>query len=318
MITPKDLEGCIPAVATPVKGFGLAPEVDYDHLESHLVHLLEGGITRFVLAATTGMGSLLSEKEHVDVVVFGSGIIRDCCKARDITPIIIAGAGSNCANEAVNRTVAIAKTGRVHALLHTAGYYVGGSPAGFHAQFTAVADAAESYETGVILYNVPSRTTANFGVALPQRLSEHPAIIGIKEASGDLGQIDAILQNTDRESFAVLSGEDHQVAEIMRLGGIGVISASANIWPREFSRLTELGLAGRHQEAAELQQALLPCVNAVFPPGVKSPQTIQHMLGTGARLPLVGVNQLDTKQRDMCLELIKQASGIQIFPHMKQ
>src|SRR5690606_17736016 len=120
-----------------------------------------------------------------------------------------------------------------------------------------------------ILYNVPSRTSSCIEPETVIRLAQHPHIIGIKEASGRLDAVERIIGETDPEQFTVVSGEDHLVCDIMRRGGRGVISATANRWPREFQRLCDLGAAGDWERAAKLQEALLPCVKATF--AVKNP-----------------------------------------------
>ncbi|MBI5154203.1 dihydrodipicolinate synthase family protein, partial [Candidatus Poribacteria bacterium] len=202
---------------------------------------------------------------------------------------------------------------RVDALLHVTGYYNNPPQEGLLRHFRLMGDLAAENDASVILYNVPGRTKSNIEADTTIELSTHPAIVAIKEASGDLNQVQKILDQTDRNEFTVLSGEDHLVAEIIRRGGTGVISASANVWPHEFQCLCDLALAGEHEKAAELQKALMPCVEACF--CVKNPIPIHYMLNTDIRLPLVRVEDLREPGRNAAIAKIKAALAICEFPH---
>src|SRR5690606_15180458 len=127
------------------------------------------------------------------------------------------------------------------------------------------------------------RTGSRIEVPTLIELAQHSAIIGVKDATGDLAALEQVLAGTDRETVAVLSGEDHLVADVIERGGIGVISASANQWPRESQTLCELALAGRRSEAHALQHAMQTCVEAVF--SVKDPIPLAAMHHTQVRLP---------------------------------
>ena len=146
------------------------------------------------------------------------------------------------------------------------------------------------------------------------RLARHPAIAAVKDATGDLEALARVRAATDPESFALLSGEDHLVAAVIRLGGIGVISASANRWPAAFQRLAELANAGDFDAAEELQAALQPCVDAVF--SVKNPIPLHHMFDAGLRPPLVTVSELADANCARVLGLVETAEAIERFPHV--
>lgn len=314
MITALDLAGCFPAVITPMRTIGDSVVIDYPALERHITAVLDAGCPGVVLAGTTGQSAALDYHEHMELVARGADMVRRYAARKGRRALVIAGAGSNDTARAVGMTRDLARAAHVDAFLHVTGYYNQPPQEGLRRHFHRVADAAADFDKAVILYNVPSRTRSNIEAPTAAILSRHPAIIGLKEASGDLVQIKQIADATLRDKFALLSGEDDQVATIVKMGGTGTISASANRWPREFQRMVELGLAGRHAAAEELQAALLPCVRAVF--CAKNPIPLHHMLGGELRLPLVAVRELDEPTRSKVLGVIEAAEAIDHFPHM--
>ncbi len=314
MITARDLKGCFAAVITPMKYDGSQLVIDKPKWHQIVEGIIDGGVAGIVIAGTTGQSATLTHEEHINLVAEGSIYARGYAAGRRRQIGIIAGAGADAAREGGYLSRGMRGRADVDALLHVTGYYNNPPQEGLVRHFQSVAELAGEHRKPVILYNVPSRTSSNLEAATVIRLAHHPNIIGIKEASGNLEQIQAILDGTDRNHFAVLSGEDHLVFEIMRRGGTGVISATANRWPREFQRLTELCLAGEWAKAEALQNALLPCVQAVF--GVKNPIPLHHIFETDLRLPLIALRELPEPQRLAALEKIDRALAIQSFPHM--
>lgn len=314
MLRATDLRGCYPALITPMRHEEGALVVDADHFHRRIAAVIDAGVTGIVIAGTTGQSSTLAHDEQIKLVNDGALYAKGYADGRGRAIQVIAAAGSNSTAEAAYMSREILLGGRVDALLHITGYYNNPPQEGLIRHFTQMADLAAERDSSIILYNVPSRTGSNIEAPTIARLAAHPAIIGVKEASGDLNQIQAILDVTDREQFAMLSGEDHLVAEIMKRGGTGVISASANRWPAEFQAVCDLALAGEHDKAAELQQALLPCVAAVF--AAKNPIPLHHMFATPLRLPLVPVDELEPGKRDAVLAKIERALSISDFPHM--
>src|SRR5690606_22331772 len=128
---------------------------------------------------------------------------------------LIASAGSNCTEEAVSLSRRIIETARPDALLHVTGYYNNPPQEGLRTHFTLIANLAAEHDTGVILYNIPGRTGSRIEVPTLIELAQHSAIIGVKDATGDLAALEQVLAGTDRETFAVLSGEDHLVADVI-------------------------------------------------------------------------------------------------------
>ena len=183
--------------------------------------------------------------------------------------------------------------------LHVTGYKNNPPQTGLIEHFEYLADTMCSAGSNLIMYNVPSRTGSNMLPKTTIRLAQHPRIIGTKEASGNLEQVRAIIEGTDPDSFRVVSGEDNIVADIVEMGGYGVISASANIAPLPFIRIVYAGLVGDHPIAQQLQEHINPLVGAVF--SVKNPIPLAYMFATEVRPPLVGVTKEQGAEIDRIL-----------------
>lgn len=313
MIRPEELRGCFPALITPMASQGETLEIDIDAFHRLIADVVDAGVAGIVIAGTTGQSATLSHDEHVELVRDGALYAKAYARGKGREVKVVASAGSNSTAEARMLSRRILASGNVDALLHVTGYYNNPPQEGLLKHFRLMGDLAAENDAGVILYNVPSRTNSNITPQTCIALAAHPAIVAVKEASGNLEQVQAIIDGTRREEFAVVSGEDHLVADIIRMGGIGVISASANVWPGEFQALCELALAGEHEKAAELQAALAPCVAATF--CVKNPIPLHEMLGSEVRLPLVGIGELAPEARDLARERIRKALAIREFPH---
>jgi 4-hydroxy-tetrahydrodipicolinate synthase len=305
MIAASALRGCFPALITPMRRQARGVVIDWEAFSLLLRQVCEAGAAGVVIGGTTGQSAALGPEEHLRLVVEGTATLRELAASLGRPLLAIAGCGANDTARALEMSRRVLDHARPDALLHVTGWYNNPPQEGLFRHFSAVADLAAERDVGVILYNVPSRTASNLRVETVVRLARHPAVLGIKEASGDLVQVAAVLAGTDREGFAVLSGEDHLVAEIIRFGGSGVISASANRWPREFAVLCDLALASRHEEAAALQEALLPCVRAVF--AAKNPIPLHHMLGFALRLPLVDLDEIEEPLRHEALAKVAAA-----------
>lgn len=313
MLTATDLRGCYVALITPMKEIFGEFSIDFDAFYERIEAIVDAGCTGIVIAGTTGQSATLSHSEQIELVTRASTHARIYAEKKGRSIQVIGSAGSNSTREAIYLMQSINREARVDGFLHVTGYYNNPPQEGVLKHFQKVADEAAREDTAVIMYNVPGRTNSNIDAETAIELARHPAIIAVKEASGDIDQIQQILDHTVRTEFTVVSGEDHMVAEIIRRGGTGVISAGANRWPLEFQALCELALAGEHEKAAELQQALQPCVDAVF--CAKNPIPLHHMFNTGIRLPLVSVDELSPEKRKAVLETIRKAEAITEFPH---
>ncbi|TWT46635.1 4-hydroxy-tetrahydrodipicolinate synthase [Botrimarina hoheduenensis] len=314
MITPQQLRGAHVALVTPMKPIGSLMGIDFDKVYALIDRVLEAGVSGVLFAGTTGQSATLSHDEQVDLCTRGIEYARG--RAADLGQKVtcLASAGSNSTDEALHLSERITQAIHPDALLHVTGYYNNPPQEGLRAHFTAVADLAQRLETSIILYNIPGRTGSRIEAETVIRLAQHPAIAAVKDATGDLDSLETIRAATDPQAFTLLSGEDHLVVDVMQRGGLGVISASANRWPREFQRLTELAAAGEWDAAEALQAALQPCIDAVF--CVKNPIPLHHMLQVGLRMPLVTVEQMDPVNRDRAVTKITAAEAITNFPHL--
>lgn len=313
-MTAAQLRGAYVALVTPMTQVGREIVIDIPAYRRLLANCVEAGIAGVVVGGTTGQSSVLATDELLTLIHEACHFGRDYAAARGRTLQVIAGAGSNDTAKAVAMTRRLCEATEVDALLHVTGYYNNPPQEGLLRHFQAVADAALDCGRGIILYNVPSRTRSHLEVATVAELAAHPGVIGLKEACGDIEHVAHVIEATRGQDFSVVSGEDDQVAKIIALGGTGVISASANQWPREFTVLSELALDGRTREAAELQAALLPCIRAVF--AAKNPIPLHHMADTRLRLPLVEVSELSEPVRSKVLATIASALAIEVFPHV--
>ena len=314
MLRATELRGCYPALITPMRNEEGRIAIDMEAFYRQIAFVIDNGVSGIVIAGTTGQSSTLTHDEQIKLVNDGALYARGYASGKGRKIQVIASAGSNSTAEAVYMSRCILAEGRVDALLHLTGYYNNPPQEGLLKHFHLMADLAAENDSSVVMYNVPGRTGSNLEADTVIELSKHPAIIAVKEASGKLDQVQRILDHTDRAEFTVVSGEDHLVAEVVRRGGGGVISASANRWPGEFQRLCDLGLAGEHEKAAELQAALLPCVDATF--AIKNPIPLHHMFNSELRPPLVTVGDLREPKRSEVIAKIEKALAIESFPHV--
>ena len=240
--------GAATALVTP-----LTPEgVDFAAFADLIEWQIGEGIDALVIAGTTGEGSTLSDEEHRQVLKFASEQIRGRVP-------VIAGTGSNDTAYAIDLTKFACEVG-CDAMLLVTPYYNKATQKGLLTSFRAIADASTK---PCILYNVPSRTGCNLLPATTAALAEHPNIVGIKEASGNISQIaeEAALCGDKMDLY---SGNDDQIIPILSLGGLGVISVLSNLLPKETSEMCHKYLSGDTKGALGMQLRYLPLVNALF------------------------------------------------------
>ena len=314
MISQEQLRGCHVALITPMTPVGGLLVIDYQKLYKLIETCLESGVTGVLFAGTTGQSATLSHDEQIELCTRGIDYARRRAAELGRSVTCLASAGSNATEEAIYLSQNIVDATKPDALLHVTGYYNNPPQEGIRAHFEKIGDRLADLDTSIILYNIPGRTGSRIEIDTLVQLSEHPAIAAVKEATGDLDSIEQLRDRVDLEQFAILSGEDHLVASIIRRGGIGVISASGNRWPREFQRVAELALAGELDAAEALQAALQPCIDAVF--SVKNPIPLHHMFNAAVRMPLLSIENLEPANRDQALAKIRAAEAITEFPSM--
>lgn len=272
------LDGVLTALITP---FTPDDRIDKDGFQSNLDFLVRGGISGVVPSGTTGESATLTFQEHKDLI----DITLDCSKVP-----VVAGTGANSTAEALELTQYAAYAGADAALLITP-YYNKPNDAGLIQHFTRIADEADIPQ---ILYNVPSRTCLNMKAEITAKLAQHPNIVGIKEASGDLDQIAEIIKLTRDQDFVVFSGDDAMTLPIMEMGGVGVISVSANIVPGKMCDMVAAFNNGDMSEAKRLEQELAPLIEALFletnPIPVKKAAELIGLAAGHLRLPLAPIS----------------------------
>ena len=241
-------QGVATALITPTNEKG----VDYDHLGKLIDWQIEEGVDALVVCATTGEAPTLSDEEHLRTLEFAVQ------RANGRIPII-GGTGSNCTDHAVMMTKEACRLG-VDGILAVTPYYNKATQTGLIRSFEAIADASEK---PVILYNVPSRTGVNIEPKTCLALSEHPNIVAVKEASGNISQIADIAAMTEGK-LDIYSGNDDQIIPILSLGGQGVISVLSNVLPKKTVEMCRKWFAGDIEGSRRMQLALLPLIHALF------------------------------------------------------
>lgn len=240
--------GSAVAIVTPFKDGG----VDLEALGKLLDFQLENGTDAVVVCGTTGEASAMTYQERAETIAF-------CVRHVGGRVPVIAGSGSNATENAVTLSREAERCG-ADALLVVTPYYNKATQAGLLRHYRRIADAVS---LPIILYDVPSRTGVSITPETYAALAEHPNIVGVKEASGNLGNI----QRTRAlcpEDFTIWSGNDDETVPICALGGKGVISVVANILPAEMHRLTQLCLKNDFAAAGKLQVELKDFCDAMF------------------------------------------------------
>jgi len=291
-------KGVLPAIITPFKR-NSATDLDIQGLERNIRYLLSCGIHGIVPCGSTGESATLSFKEHEKVV----GVTIDIVNGK--IPVL-AGTGSNNTAEAVILTKAAKDTG-ADGVLVISPYYNKPNRAGLIKHYTKLADL----DIPLVIYNVPGRTGQNLEPDLIAELAKHPNIVGIKEASGNVGQVSRIIELTQDEDFAVISGDDNLTLPIMALGGTGVISVAANVDPRRMVAMCEAAEKGDWKKALALHYALSPLFRSMFidtnPIPVKKAVELVGMAGGPVRLPLADLDEKKTAELKKVLATIPAA-----------
>jgi 4-hydroxy-tetrahydrodipicolinate synthase len=269
-------QGCGTALVTPFKE---DLSLDEEALRRLVQRQIEGGIHFLVPCGTTGENPTLTRKEHLRVVEI------TLQEAKGKVPVL-AGAGGNNTREVVELAKEVEALG-ADGLLVVTPYYNKPTPEGLYQHYRAVARA-----TGlpIVVYNVPGRTGTNVDPATLARLAEIDTVRGVKEASGNISQMAAIVQAVP-ESFAVLSGDDAVTLPLIALGGVGIISVVSNEVPFAMARLTSLCLQGDFPAAREIQRRLHALMEINFieanPGPVKAALGLMGLIEPVFRLPMV-------------------------------
>ena len=240
--------GMATAIVTPMT----ATDIDYDALGRFLDFQIESGINAIVVMGTTGENATIEYADQKKVIRYTVERVAGRVP-------VIAGTGTNNTDHVLHNTKNACEAG-ADAILVVTPYYNKATQKGLIQHFTMIADAST---VPVILYNVPGRTGCNLLPGTVAVLAEHPNIVGIKEATGNMAQMVEIMHLCG-DKIDVYSGEDALTVAMMAMGGKGTISVLSNVAPREAVAMTDACIAGDYAAAAKMQCDLLPLINALF------------------------------------------------------
>ncbi len=270
------IKGSIVAIVTPMNADG---SLDFEGLNQLIDWHIAEGTDSIVIAGTTGESATVSVEEHCALIK------ATVAHAKGRIPII-AGAGANSTAEAIKLT-RFAKEAGADATLQVVPYYNRPTQEGMYQHFKAIAEAVD---LPVILYNVPGRTVADMSNETILRLAQIPNIVGVKDATGNIGRGYDLLRLAPK-SFAVYSGDDPTAMALMLAGGAGNISVTANVAPRDMADMCEAAIAGNIAKAVELNNKMFPLHQKLFiepnPVPVKWALAAMGKMPAGIRLPLV-------------------------------
>jgi 4-hydroxy-tetrahydrodipicolinate synthase len=274
------LAGSIVALVTPMHPSG---DVDWAALDRLIDWHLESGTHGIVPMGTTGESPTLTVDEHIKVIE------RTVARVAKQIPVI-AGTGANSTAEAIEWTRAAAKAGADACLLVTP-YYNKPTQEGLYQHYKAIAAAVDIAQ---LLYNVPGRTACDLKADTVGRLAKIDNIVGIKEACGDPKRVAEIVERCG-PGFVILSGEDAQTLDMMKLGAVGTISVTANVLPHEMAQFVSAYLEGDAARAAAIDARLQPIHQILFvetsPQPVKWALHLMNKIDTGIRLPLLPMSE---------------------------
>ncbi len=238
------------AIVTPMKD---NLEINYDKLDEMLEEQIAGGTDAIIICGTTGESATMTEKEHSEAIRFAIERVNHRIP-------VIAGTGSNCTRTAIELSKEAEKDGADGLLLVTP-YYNKATQNGLIAHYTAICNEVK---IPAILYNVPSRTGCSIQPQTLARLvKDVDNIVGVKEASGNIGTVAEIMHLCDG-NIDLYSGNDDQVVPLLSLGGIGVISVLSNVAPTYVHDMVYEYLSGDRDGSCKMQLDAIPMCNALF------------------------------------------------------
>ena len=291
-----NLKGSITALVTPMESDG---EINWEGLQDLIEWHISSSTSGLVVVGTTGESATLDVSEHVQLIERSVDISNGRIK-------VIAGTGANSTKEAIYLTNSAKSAGADAALLVTP-YYNKPTQEGLYLHYQLIADEVDLPQ---ILYNVPSRTGCDLLNETVLRLVDHQNIVGLKDATGDLGRLEDFMTNLaseQKDNFALYSGDDPTATEFMINGGTGTISVTSNIVPKIISNICDYALSGEAKAARELDATLVRLNQILF---IESnPIPVKWMLNRigritdGIRLPL---SHLDTNFHDKAEEVLAE------------
>lgn len=241
-------QGMATAMITPMNARG----IDFDTMGRFIDWQIVSGINALVVMGTTGENATIEPEDQTEVIRYTVERVAGRIP-------VIAGTGTNNTEHVLRNTREACRVG-ADAVLVVTPYYNKATQNGLVKHFYTVADAST---VPVIVYNVPTRTSVNILPRTAATLAEHPNIVGIKEASGNMAQMVEMAALCEGK-LDIYSGEDALTVPMMAMGAKGTISVLSNVAPREAVAMTDACLAGDYKTAAAWQCKLLPLINALF------------------------------------------------------
>ena len=284
-----ELSGCGTALVTPFRADGGLDEPAIIRMANRQI---ESGVNFLIPCGTTGESSTLSEAEMLRVV---ETVVST---AAGRVPVF-AGCTHNATSEAVARAKKLAKVAGLNGLLTANPYYNRPGQEGQYQHFRAI---AESVELPVLLYNIPSRTGVNLEPATVLRLAEIPNIVGVKESSGNLGQITELITQAPR-GFKIFSGDDGLTLPVLALGGAGLVSVASNAIPAQMAKMVRAAMDGDWPTAREINRKFFRLMQAHFSEPSPAPvKAVLALMGYGEdhlRLPMVSVSAATRRKLEL-------------------
>jgi 4-hydroxy-tetrahydrodipicolinate synthase len=293
--------GCGTALVTPFDRDGKVDELAVRRLARRQI---DAGIHFLVPCGTTGESPTLSEDERVRIVEL---VVEE---AGGRVPVL-AGAGGYDTREVIHTGKRMLGAG-ANGLLSVTPYYNKPTPEGLYQHYRAI---AESVPLPIIVYNVPGRTGVNVDPGTLARLSTIPGIAGVKEASGNMGQICEVCRAVP-DGFLVLSGDDSLTLPVMSVGGRGIISVASNGLPAQMAQMVELAEQGNFAAAQRVHAALMPFMTVNFveanPIPIKAGMAMMGLIDERYRLPMVPPQSASREKIAAVLATMEEAFGLDL------
>lgn len=268
------------AMVTPFSSSGA---IDFEKTTALIEHLIANGTDSLVVCGTTGESPTLTAKEKEELLAFTIETVNKRIP-------VIAGTGSNATAESIESTIMAQRVG-VDGIMLVTPYYNKPDQKGLYAHFSTI---AEKTSLPILLYNIPGRSVINMTAETTIALSKVKNIRAVKEASGNLEQMAAIIEGTD-SGFKVYSGDDGLTLPLLAIGGHGIVSVASHVVGNEMQKMITAFHEGRTKEAARMHRALLPLFKELFtapnPVPVKYALQKNNVDTGGVRLPLIGYNE---------------------------